>query len=152
MRCGTYCTVALAANTNNSKLLLSALLQALLVQNPRALGKSTASGTGGRGSSSGASFTRALSPGSSGARANFPEAQPWSLATSTPDSVYSVLGDPPQTSGPPNSSPGTQLLAPSQECSEVAGWCYSAPYQPPKGKRHPPGSHSLVQALVVVVV
>lgn len=107
---------------------------------------------GGRVPSSRASFTRALSPGSSGARTKLPEAQPWSLATATPDSVYSVLGDPPQTSGPPNSSPGAQLLAPTQECSEVAGWCGSAPCQPPKGKRHPPRSRSLVQALVVVVV
>lgn len=65
-----------------------------------------------------------------------------------PDPFLSVPMAPPHISDPPNSSPQTWGLAPTQEKRlEVPGWCYSTPCRLPRGQRCLPQRHNLVQAI-----
>lgn len=65
-----------------------------------------------------------------------------------PDPFLSVPRAPPLISDPPNSSPQTWGLAPTQEKHlEVSGWCYSTPCWLPRGQRCLPQCHNLVQAI-----
>lgn len=65
-----------------------------------------------------------------------------------PDPFLSVPMAPPHISDPPNSSPQTWGLAPTQEKRlEVSGWCYSTPCRLLRGQRCLPQCHNLVQAI-----